>query len=81
MSHVNDRVSGWITDLNAADETAMERIFDRYFHQVVELARCNHRLQGLTHQEIASKIGRARPSVANSAGFAKFFVRSRTNEC
>ena len=69
MSHVNDRASGWITELNAGDETAMERILDHYFHQVLELARCISRRKGLTHQEIANKIGRARPSVANSAGF------------
>jgi RNA polymerase sigma factor (sigma-70 family) len=39
----DDSVSVWITDLNAGDATAVERIFDRYFSQVVELARRNLR--------------------------------------
>jgi RNA polymerase sigma factor (sigma-70 family) len=37
-------ISAWITDLNAGDATAVERIFDRYFPQVIELARRNLRL-------------------------------------
>ena len=40
----DDSVSAWISDLNAGDATAVEQIFDRYFPELVELARRNLRL-------------------------------------
>ena len=42
-SQAKANVSGWINDLVEGDETAAQRIFDRYFEKVVRLARGNLR--------------------------------------
>jgi len=51
MSADKGSVSGWVSQLQAGDTSAAQRLWQRYFHRMVRLARARLRAAGIRSEE------------------------------